>query len=137
MHSIQTLQRSSHSVFSLHAHIVLCTKYRRKVLDGEAIATLRGVFERLCESAQSQLIEMDGEADHVHLLIQHRPTTTLSVLVRTLKSVSSRMLRQERIDIAQRYRNPVLWSPAFFVASCDGAPIDIVRRYIEQQATPH
>ena len=84
---------------------------------------------------QTTLAGMDGEDNHVHLLVHYPPKHSVSTLVNSLKGVSSRMLRQERPDLAQRYWRGVLWSPSF-AASCGGRPIAILKPYIEQQKTP-
>lgn len=84
-----------------------------------------------------ELVEMDGEHDHVHLLINYPPKLAISSLVNSLKGVSSRLLRRDRPDIAARYYyKGVLWTPSYFASSCGGAPISIIRQYIEQQQTP-
>jgi len=79
---------------------------------------------------------MDGERDHVHLLVEYPPKLAVSALVNSLKGASSRVLRRQRPDIARKYWQGVLWSPSYFAASCGGAPISIIRQYIEQQKTP-
>jgi len=76
---------------------------------------------------------MNGEDDHVHLLIEYPPKISISSLVNSLKGVSSRLLRRQRPDIVKRYWKNVLWSPSYFAASCGGAPLDIIKQYIEQQ----
>jgi len=98
---------------------------------------LRTIFARVCADFEAQLIEMDGEDDHVHLLVEYPPKVALSNLVNSLKGVSSRLLRKERPDIQKRHWKGVLWSPSYFASSCGGAPISILRQYIEQQQTPH
>lgn len=128
--------RTKHAVFKLHAHLVFCTKYRRKVLDGDAVARLRSIFGAVCSNVEARLVEMDGEEDHVHLLVDHPPKLSVSALVNALKGASSRLLRQQRPDIARRYWKGVLWSPSYFAVSVGGAPLEVVRRYIEQQETP-
>jgi len=80
---------------------------------------------------------MDGEDDHVHLLVEYPPQGAVSSLVNSLQGVSSRWLRQQRPDIRKRYWKGVLWSPSYFASSCGGAPISIVRQCIEQQKTPN
>jgi putative transposase len=120
----------------MHVHLVFVTKYRRKVFDAAAIDTLRSIFTKVCTDFESTLVEMDGEHDHVHLLVAYPPKVAVSALVNSLKGVSSRLLRQERPDIQRRYWKGVLWSPSYFAASCGGAPISIVRQSIEQQQTP-
>jgi putative transposase len=112
------------------------SKYRRNVFDADAIERLRKIFAKICADFEAQLIEMDGEDDHVHLLVEYPPKVPVSALVNSLKGVSSRMLRKERPDIEKRYWKNVLWTPSYFAASCGGAPISIVRQYIEQQQTP-
>jgi len=121
----------------MHVHLVFVTKYRRKVFDGDAIERLRPMLRKVCEDFETQLVEMDGEDDHVHLLVNYPPSVSVSKLVNSLKGASSRRLRIERPDIAKRYYwRGALWSPSYFAASCGGAPISVVRQYIEQQATP-
>ncbi len=125
-----------HCVFNLHVHLVFVTKYRRAVFDADAIERLRTMFTKVCADFEASLTEMDGEDDHVHLLIDYPPKVSVSTLVNSLKGASSRRLRRERPDIEGRYWKGVLWSPSYFAASCGGAPIAIVRQYIESQRTP-
>lgn len=120
----------------MHVHLVFVTKYRRKVLDGDAIRRLKEMFAKVCKDFEAALVEMDGEDDHVHLLVEYPPKISVSALVNGLKGTSSRRLRKERPDIAGRYWNNVLWSPSYFAASCGGAPISVIRQYIEEQRTP-
>jgi len=82
------------------------------------------------------LVEMDGERDHVHLLVRYPPALSIGTLVRRLKGATSRLLRLARPDIVQRFWQGVLWSPSYFATSCGGAPIAVIRKYIEQQNTP-
>lgn len=126
-----------HCVFNMHVHLVFMAKYRRNVFDGDAINRLRTIFASVCADFEAQLIEMDGEDDHVHLLVEYPPKVAVSALVNSLKGVSSRLLRKARPDLQARYFKGTLWSPSYFASSCGGAPISIVRQYIEQQQTPH
>ena len=130
------IRHGRHCVFQLHVHLVFVAKYRRKVFDADALQRLRTIFEKVCIDFQAQLVEMNGETDHIHLLIHYPPKHSVSTLVNSLKGVSSRLLRLKRPDRERRYWKNVLWSPSYFAASCGGAPIDIVKRYIEQQKTP-
>lgn len=86
----------------------------------------------------SVLIEFNGEADHVHLLIDLHPDNNISALIGSLKSASSRVLRQEFAEhLEQHYwSKPVLWSGAYYIASCGGAPIEKIKEYIQSQETP-
>ena len=109
------------------------TKYRRRVLHEAATEVLGNLFAKVCEDFGADLKACDGEDDHVHLLVQSPPTVLLVTLLNSLKGVSSRLLRQQRPDIVRRYGKNVLWSPSYFAASCGGAPLAIIRRYVEQQ----
>jgi len=117
--------------------LVFVAKYRRHVFDGLAIEALRDIFNKVCTDFEAELRACDGEDDHVHLLVEYPPKVAISALVNSLKGVSSRLLRQRRPDIARRYWKGVLWSPSYFAASCGGAPLSIVRQYIELQRTPN
>ena len=99
---------------------------------------LRGYFASVCADFDVELVEMDGERDHVHLLINYPPKLAISNLVNSLKGVSSRLLRRDRPDIAQRdyYKGGFLVAELFLRGGCGGAPISIIRQYIEQQETP-
>lgn len=129
--------RSRHSVSAMHVHLVFVTKYRRKIFDSYAINQMNGLFLDVCRQLKADLVEMDGERDHVHLLVRYPPSLHIAALVRRLKGTSSRLLRQARPDIARRYWKNVLWSPSYFATSCGGAPIAVIRQYIEQQNSPH
>ncbi|MHB8703180.1 MAG: IS200/IS605 family transposase [Candidatus Tyrphobacter sp.] len=130
------IRTGRHCVFNLHAHLVFVTKYRRNVFTAHAIAMLRPIFAKVCADFEAVLVEFNGEDDHVHLLVTYPPKIALSALVNTLKGVSSRRLRREVPSIATRYRRGVPWSPSYFVSSCGGAPLSIIRQYVEQQRTP-
>lgn len=122
-----------HCVFALHVHLVFVTKYRRDVLSALAIRDLKAIFAKVCGDFEAELVECNGEDDHVHLLVTYPPKVSLSKLVNSLKGVSSRRLREFRPEITGRYHKGVLWSPSYFAASCGGAPLSIIRQYVEQQ----
>jgi putative transposase len=130
---MQDYRTGRHCVFALHVHLVFVTKYRRDVLSALAIRDLAVMFGKVCEDFDAKLVECNGEDDHVHLLVEYPPQVSLSRLVNSLKGVSSRRLRAWRPEIRGRYFKGVLWSPSYFAASCGGAPIMIVRQYVEQQ----
>ena len=127
-------RRGRHCVFAIHAHLVFVTKYRRGVFRQEHLDSLHRILADVCKDFDAELIEFNGEHDHVHLLINYPPKVALSALVNSLKGVSSRLLRKEFGDFHPWLkRRGVLWSPSYFAASCGGAPIEILRQYIEQQ----
>ena len=128
------VRRGRHCVFLLHAHLVFVTKYRRSVFSKSMLESLKVYFRKVCEDFSVDLVEFNGEKDHVHLLVNYSPKTSLSKLVNSLKGVSSRKLRQDYADsISNIYYRGVLWSPSYFAGSVGGASISVVRQYIEQQ----
>ena len=120
----------------MHVHLVFVTKYRRRVLTKLAFDDLREIFAKVCQDFEADLVEFDGEDDHVHLLVNYPPKVAVSKLVNSLKGVSSRRLRQRYPEIERRYWKGVLWSPSYFAAACGGAPLSIIKQYVESQRTP-
>jgi putative transposase len=99
---------------------------------------MKVIFESVCKDFNAELVEFDGERDHVHLLVIYPPRVAISVLVNSLKGVSSRKLRQ-KFDVFKKVYwgdKVALWSRSYFAASVGGAPIEILKQYIEQQNTP-
>jgi putative transposase len=130
-------QKERHATHLLHAHLVFVTKYRYKVLQGKHIEYLRKIFKETIEEMGGTLEEFDGEADHVHLLIQYPPKWSISKIVNNLKGRSSRLLRRDMPDIKESYWGKAgLWHRSYFAGSVGGAPLEIVKQYIEQQKTP-
>jgi putative transposase len=126
-----------HWVFNLHVHLVFVTKYRRLVFTKEILEDLRTIFSDVCEDFEATLEEFDGEQDHVHLLVTYPPKVALSRLVNSLKGVSSRLIRKKHYPSIERALwGGSLWSPSYFAGSAGGAPLSLIRQYIEQQATP-
>lgn len=107
------------------------------MLEGYMFPVLKSLFEKVCSDFEADLVEFNGEADHVHLLINYPPKIALSKLVNSLKGVSSRKLKLHHPEVANRYYRSALWSPSYFAASCGGAPIEVIKQYVQQQRTPH
>jgi putative transposase len=126
------------SVSDIKIHLVLTTKYRRKVLSKAMIDRLHEVFESLLDKYYCKIVEFNGESDHIHLLFQYHPEIQLSKLVNSLKSVSSRRLRQEFLPELEKtyYKQKVVWNSSYFLASCGGVTISTLRKYIENQDKP-
>lgn len=125
------------SVYSLQIHLVLVTKYRRRVITAPMLQRLEEIFQATCQKWRSSLVEFNGEADHVHLLVSFPPDVQVSKLVNNLKTVSSRLIRKEFVsEVAKFYNKPVFWAGAYFVASCGGVTVEQLRKYVEQQASP-
>ena len=139
---MQYLRTKRHVVYSLHLHLVFVTKFRGKVFTEKMYERMNVHFERVCSDFSCKLIEINGQEDHVHFLVEPVPHTTPSRLVNSLKGVSSRFLRQEFgyaelassvPELEKYYWKVGLWSPSYFIASCGRAPLDIVKEYIEKQ----
>ena len=128
---------SSGACFTLQMHLVLVTKYRRKVITGELLRRLEEIFHSTCLKWESRIVEFNGESDHVHLLIDYNPKVQISKFVNNLKTVSSRLIRKEfEEQLKQVYSKPVFWSGAYFVASCGGVTVEQLKRYVNQQNSP-
>lgn len=131
------LRRGRHCVCALHVHLVFVTKYRRGVFNAHILEVLRAIFSSVCSDFGAQLVECNGEDDHVHLLVHYPTTVSLAKLVNSLKGVSSRMVRKAGYpELTQKLWGGALWSPSYFAASCGGAPLQIIKEYIEQQRIP-
>ena len=126
-----------HCCFLLHAHLVFVTKYRHPVFTDTHLRRMEEIFRDVCADFECELVEFNGEANHVHLLVNFPPKVALSKLVNSLKGVSSRLLRKEFEDIRLSYWQGVrLWSGSYFAGSVGGAPMTVLRQYIEQQDRP-
>lgn len=121
----------------MHVHLVFVTKYRRHVFTKQILHDLRSIFFSVCTDFEAQLVEFEGEGDHVHLLVNYHPKVSISKLVNSLKGVSSRLIRKKKYpSIQDALWGKCLWSPSYFAGACGGASLEVIRKYIEQQETP-
>jgi putative transposase len=124
-------------VFKNFIHLVFVTKYRRNVFTREMLVDMKAIFTETCKQMDGELIEFGGEDDHVHLLISYPPKTALSNIVGKLKGKSSYILRSHYWEqLKTKLWGKHLWSPSYCAVSCGGAPLEIVKRYIETQREP-
>jgi putative transposase len=131
------LRRGRTCVFLMHVHLVFVTKYRRRVFSKQILQDLKEIFASVCNDFEARLIEFEGEEDHVHLLINYSPKIAISKLVNSLKGVSSRLIRLKKYaSIQNALWGNHLWSPSYFAGSCGGAPLEVIKQYIEQQTSP-
>ena len=131
------LRRGRNCVFLMHVHLVFVTKYRGNVFTKPILDELRKIFENICKDFSAELVEFEGERNHVHLLVNYPPKISVSKLVNSLKGVSSRLVRKGNYPtIRQALWGKSLWSPSYFAGACGGAPLGIIRQYIEQQDAP-
>jgi putative transposase len=134
---MQELDRLHHCVYALTYHLVLVTKYRRAVLTAPMLAAFEAMARERAAAWGGRLIEVNGEADHVHLLLTLPPTVALAGFVNALKTGTSRRLRRGFPEQVNRYyRRPVLWSRSYCVITAGGAPLAVLRRYVENQTRP-
>jgi putative transposase len=96
------------------------------------------IFKDVCTDFEAELKEFNGEGDHVHLLVNYPPKVSVSSLVNSLKGVSSRHIRKQQFPALHKYISmDSLWSGSYFAGSCGGAPLEVIKQYIEEQETPH
>jgi putative transposase len=122
----------------MHVHLVFVTKYRHGAFTKRVLENLRLIFADVCADFEAELTEFDGEDDHVHLLVVYPPKVAVSSLVNSLKGVSSRLIRKKNYpELRKKFFGNALWSPSYFAGSCGGAPISVLRQYIENQRSPN
>jgi putative transposase len=133
----EDIRTGRHCVFALHAHLVFVTKFRHRVFTDTHLNRMEEIMRDVCANFETELREFNGGNNHVHLLVNFPPKIALSKLVNSLKGVSSRRMRQEFPELARHYyRATKLWSGSYFAGSVGGAPISVLRQYIEQQNRP-
>ena len=134
---MQTLRQRQHCVYALHYHLVIVTKYRKRCLTGAMLDQIREIATGRAAAWEGELIEMNGEADHVHFVLSLPPHRAISDFANMLKTNTSRLLRRDfRAQLARIYASPALWSRSYCVISCGGAPLEALKRYVEQQERP-
>ena len=132
-----TLKTRHHCVYALNYHLVLVTKYRKKCLTGTMLKVIEQSFKDRLLSRDGELIEFNGESDHIHALLSFPPHVTISEFVNALKTNTARILRRDfEKELAAFYTEPVLWSRSYCVISVGGAPLEVLKTYIEQQNRP-
>lgn len=126
-----------HCVYKLTYHLVLVTKYRKKCLSNEMLNRLEEIVKKNCADWEIDLLEFNGEADHIHLLLEMHPNIMPSKFINNLKTVSSRLIRKEfEEELKPYYWKPVLWTRAYCLLTTGGATIDVIREYIQNQERP-
>ena len=133
MSNSKEIRTGRHCIFNMHVHLVFVAKYRRDVFSKEMLLSMQEVFGRVCVDFEAELVEFDGEHDHVHLLVNYPPKVAISSLVNSLKGASSRILRKKHPEIKNKLWGNALWSPSYFASSCGGVPIDIMKKYIKYE----
>jgi putative transposase len=131
---ITQLRKDRNSVSSLKVHLVCVVKHRRKLLTSESLAVIEKSFNEVAVKMNFQIQEFNGESDHIHALIEFPPKLSISQIVNALKGVSSR--RYGQAGYPKPYGKDALWSPSYFVSSVGGAPLEVLKQYIQNQEKP-
>jgi putative transposase len=127
-------ERNRHSFYSLYYHLVVVTKYRKKCISKEMHHRLKEIAEDIFSRFKCKLIEMNGEEDHIHLLFKAPPQVQLSKLINNFKTVSSRYIRKEfQNELSKYYWKPYFWSNSYMIFSTGGTPLEVIKKYIEEQ----
>jgi len=133
-----SLNKGRSCVYKIGLHLVFVTKYRKKAINEPMLKVMKDCFSSICEGMECKLLEFNSESDHVHLLVDMSPKVAPSVLVNSLKSVSSRKMRQQFAEhLSQFYWGKApFWSKAYCAISTGGASLEVVKRYIQNQDAP-
>ena len=127
------LDTNSHSVFLLYYHLVFVVKYRKKVIDNVISDRLKEIFLYTAPKYNVTLQEWNHDKDHVHILLKSHPNTELSKFINAYKSASSRLIKKEYPVIKKALWKEYFWSRSFCLVTSGGAPLEVLKRYIESQ----
>ena len=127
------LDTNAHSVFLLHYHLVLVTKYRRNVIDEVISGRAKEIFEYIALNYKITIQEWNYKKDHIHVLFKAHPKSELSKFINAYKSASSRLIKKEHPEIKDKLWSEYFWSQSFCLISTGGAPLEVIRKYIEGQ----
>ena len=127
------LDTNNHSVFMLHYHLIMCVKYRNKVIDHIISDRLKEIFVRLAPAYNIMLEEWNHDTDHVHILFRGQPNTEISKFINAYKSASSRLIKKEFPHIRKSLWKEMFWSQSFCLLTTGGVTVDIIKQYIQSQ----
>ena len=127
------LDTNFHSVFSLHYHLILVTKYRKPVFDDEISKRARTLFEAIAPTYKIEVLEWNHDQDYVYILFKAQPKTELSKFINAYKSASSRVLKKEFPSMRKQLWQDMFWSRSFCLLSSGGEPIEVIQQYIKEQ----
>ena len=133
MYLIVEVNKNQHSVYLLYYHLILVVKYRRKVFDEAVSLRAKEIFSYIAPSYGITLEEWNHDEDHVHVMFRAKPATEISRFINAYKSASSRLLKKEYPEIRKKLWKEYFWSKSFCLITTGGAPIEVIREYIESQ----
>ena len=124
---------NQHSVFLLHYHLIMCIKYRNKVIDDPISLRLKEMFEYIAPKYHITLEEWNHDIDHVHVLFRGHPNTEISKFINAYKSASSRIIKKEFPHIRKSLWKEMFWSQSYCLITTGGATVDVIKQYIQSQ----
>ncbi|ANB61725.1 IS200/IS605 family transposase [Anoxybacteroides amylolyticum] len=127
------LDNNNHSVFPMYYHLVLVVKYRRQVIDDTISDYAKDMFVRLGKNYNISLVEWNHDMDHVHILFKAHPNSELSKFINVYKSASSRLIKKHFPQVKRKLWKEYFWSRGFFLLTTGGAPLEVIKKYIENQ----
>lgn len=127
------LDNNNHSVFLMYYHLVLVVKYRRKVFTDEMSNYAKDIFVRIGKSYNITLEEWNHDVDHIHIMFKAHPNSELSKFINAYKSASSRLIKKDFPEVRQKLWKEMFWSKSFCILTTGGAPINVIKKYIESQ----
>ena len=127
------LDNNNHSVFALYYHLVLVVKYRRNVFDDDISLFARNIFEKIASSYNMTLLEWNHDVDHIHIMFKAHPNTEISKFINAYKSASSRLIKKNYPEVRKKLWKEYFWSQSFCLLTTTGAPLEVIKKYIETQ----
>ena len=124
---------NQHSVFLLHYHLIMCVKYRNKVINDPISLRLKEMFEYIAPKYHITLEEWNHDIDHVHVLFRGHPNTEISKFINAYKSASSRIIKKEFPHIRKSLWKEMFWSQSYCLITTSGATVDVIKQYIQSQ----
>ena len=128
------LDTNNHSVFLLYYHLILVVKYRRKVFSDQMSQYAKNIFIRISSSYNITLEEWNHDHDHVHIMFRAHPNTEISKIIFAYKSASSKLIKKDFPEVRRKLWKEMFWSRSYCLLTTGGAPIEIIRKYIESQS---
>ena len=130
---MKELDHNQHSVYLMYYHLIMVVKYRRKVIDDDISERTKEIFEYIAPGYGITLEEWNHDTDHVHVMFRAKPSSEISKFINAYKSASSRLLKKEHPEIREKLWKEAFWSQSYCLLTAGGAPIDVIREYIESQ----
>ena len=127
------LDSNNHSVFLLYYHLVLVVKYRRQVFDDVISEFAKNIFVHIATTYNITLEQWKHDKDHVHIMFRAHPNTEMSKFINAYKSASSRLIKKNFPAVRRKLWKDMFWSRSFCLLTTGGAPIEVIRKYIQTQ----